>query len=80
MYMTYCMCTLYSTPSLHDCTCRGGTDSILHVYNYTYTLDSFITRPVLKPSDSFKLGVTALNPAGRLDIQPGGFKAGLMAS
>ena len=31
--------------------------------------DIRITRPVLKPSDGFKAGSTALNPAGRLDIR-----------
>ena len=46
---------------------------------YIYVRDGYITRPVLKPSDGFKAGPTALNPAGRLDIRPNSFEAGEMA-
>ena len=41
-----------------------------------YVRDGYTTRPVLKPSDGFKAGPTALNPARRLDIRPDGFEAG----
>ena len=35
-----------------------------------------MTRPVLKLSDGFKAGPTALNPVGRLAIWPDGIEAG----
>ena len=47
----------------------------MYMYKY-YVRDGYTTRPVLKPSDGFKAGPTALNPAGRLDIRPDGFEAG----
>ena len=37
---------------------------------YVYVGDGYITRPILKPSDSFKAGPAVTNPAGRLDIRP----------
>ena len=49
-----------------------------HTYMYMYIVyvrDGYTTRPVLKPSDGFKAGPTAVNPAGRLDIRPDGFEA-----
>ena len=46
----------------------------------TYVRDGYTTRPVLKPSDGFKAGPTALNPAGWLDIRPDRFEAGPTAS
>ena len=49
-------------------------------YMVTYVRDGYTTRPVLKPSDGFKAGPTALNPAGWLDIRPDRFEAGPTAS
>ena len=46
-----------------------------YLYSYIYVGDGYITRPVIKPSDGFKAGPTALNPAGRFDIRPDGFEA-----